>query len=357
MTPALKKKLTDYRQRLAALEQEMASGGGGGDWQALSVEHGKLAPLVAAYDVWCSAAQTSRELEDWDDSGEDAEMRQLLAAERSAAATAYTEAETRLRQMLSPEASENRRNCFIEIRAAVGGNESCLFAADLLRLYMRAADTAGWQSELISHTDGEVGGYKEAIIKVNGAGAYGRLKFESGAHRVQRVPQTESQGRIHTSIVTVVVLAEADEVDDNLKLSPADLRIETFRASGAGGQHVNTTDSAVRITHIPTGIVAECQDDRSQHKNRDKALSVLKARIVSKRRRERQEQEASTRRLLVGSGDRSDRIRTYNFPQGRMTDHRIGLTLYKLQLIMEGEIGEVLDALAAADEEDRVLSG
>ena len=355
MTPAIKKKLTECRQRLAELEQEMA--GGDGDWQALAVEHGKLAPLVSAYDDWCSAVENCRALADWNETDEEEDMRQLVAAERDSAAAARDEAETRLRQLLSPEAAENRRNCFIEIRAAVGGNESCLFAADLLRLYMRAADMQGWRSELISHTSGEVGGYKEVITKIIGSGAYGRLKFESGAHRVQRVPQTESQGRIHTSIVTVAVLVEADEADDDLTLSPADVRIETFRASGAGGQHVNTTDSAVRITHVPTGIVAECQDDRSQHKNRDKAMSVLKARIVNQRRRERQEEEASTRRLLVGSGDRADRIRTYNFPQGRMTDHRIRLTLYKLSLIMEGDIGEVLDALAAADEEDRAVAG
>ena len=351
MTPAVLKKLNDYRQRLAALEEKMVAGGG--DWQSLSVEHGRLLPLVSAYGEWCRAVATCKTLGDSREFDDDAELRALAQSELAQAEAARDAAAARIQHMLSPEAREDKRNCFLEIRAAVGGNESCLFASDLLRLYMRAADLHGWRSELVSQTAGEVGGYKEVIIKITGDGAYGRLKFESGAHRVQRVPQTESQGRVHTSVVTVAVLAEADDEDGDLQLSPADVRIETFRASGAGGQHVNTTDSAVRITHLPTGIVAECQDDRSQHKNRDKAMAVLKARISSQRRRERREKESSERRLLVGSGDRSDRIRTYNFPQGRLTDHRIGLTLYKLGAVMEGEINEILDALASADREDR----
>lgn len=359
MTPAIQKKLADYRHRLTQLEEQMAQGEG--DWQEMSVEHGKLQPIVAAYEDWCKADATFREATDMLDDvrNEDiaeGDMLMMVEAEIQRAQQARDIAATRIRELLSPDAAENRRNCFVEIRAAVGGNESCLFAADLLRLYTRAADLHGWRSELVSSTAGEVGGYKEVILKILGANAYGRLKFESGAHRVQRVPQTESQGRVHTSIVTVAVLAEVDDNDDDLHLSPDELRIETFRASGAGGQHVNTTDSAVRITHIPSGVVAECQDDRSQHKNRALAMSVLKARIINQRRRERLDKEASERRLLVGSGDRSDRIRTYNFPQGRLTDHRIGLTLYRLAAVMEGEIEEILDALAKADAEDRALA-
>ncbi|MCH9757503.1 MAG: peptide chain release factor 1 [Proteobacteria bacterium] len=353
MLPSILKKLTDAEQRLNKLEEQMADGSG--VLQSLMKEHGKLLPLVTIYREWQAADSTYQELTEWETSEEDSELRQLAATECAMAVTARDDAAARIRRLLSPEAAENRRNCFIEIRAAVGGNESCLFAADLLRLYTRLAERHQWRSELISHADGEVGGYKEVILKIVGEGAYGWMQFESGAHRVQRVPQTESQGRIHTSIVTIAVLAESEEEDD-LVISPADLRIETFRASGAGGQHVNTTDSAVRMTHLPSGIVAECQDDRSQHKNREKALSVLRARIVSHRLREKQEKESSQRRSLVGSGDRSDRIRTYNFPQGRLTDHRIGLTLYKLHLAMEGEIDEILIALTKADEEDRALA-
>lgn len=351
MLPGVVKKLRECRRQLADIEAAMAAGDG--DWQALGVAHGRLAPMVEAFGEWERADAVCREVADMEADGED--MRELVAVELASARAARAAAEEKIRRLVSPEAAEDRRSCFLEIRAAVGGNESCLFAADLWRMYARAAERHGWRVEQMSLAEGEVGGFREAIVKVAGEGAYGRLKFESGAHRVQRVPLTESQGRVHTSIVTVAVMAEANDVDDDVALSPADLRVETFRSSGAGGQHVNTTDSAVRITHLPTGIVAECQDDRSQHKNRDKALSVLKARIVNARRRERLEREASERRGLVGSGDRSDRIRTYNFPQGRMTDHRIGLTLYRLAAVMEGEIEEILDALAAADEEARAV--
>ncbi len=228
-----------------------------------------------------------------------------------------------------------------------GGDEAALFAGDLLRMYTRYAERQGWRTEIMSESAGEVGGYKEVVLRVVGEGSHGKLKFESGGHRVQRVPTTESQGRIHTSACTVAALAEPDEAAA-VQINPADLRIDTFRASGAGGQHVNKTDSAVRITHIPTGIVAECQDDRSQHRNKAKALQVLAARIQEKERSERAAKEAATRKGLIGSGDRSDRIRTYNFPQGRMTDHRINLTLYKLGAIMEGEFDEVIEALLLA---------
>ena len=349
LPPAWVKKAQNAERRLMEINDKMATGKG--DWAALRTEHGRLSPLVDAYRGWC---QTTKDIEELADINDD-EMASLLADEHAALAAKRDQKITDLRRLLSPDAAENVRNCFLEIRAAVGGNESCLFAGDLFRLYSRVADNHHWKTELISHTDGEVGGYKEIIMRIIGNGAYGRLKFESGAHRVQRIPQTESQGRVHTSIVTIAVMTEA-QTDDNLTLSPSDLRIETFRSSGAGGQHVNTTDSAVRITHLPTGIVAECQDDRSQHKNRDKAMAVLKARIVDRQRRERQEKEAQMRKSLVGSGDRSDRIRTYNFPQGRLTDHRIGLTLYKLSAAMEGDINEILDALAKADEEERLAA-
>ena len=350
MTPDLLSKLEASERRLADLESEMATGAAG-DWQVLAREHGRLLPLVRAFRQWRRARAA---LDDLRGLADDDEVRELAEADIATEMAALGCAHRQVLELLSPEAEENARNCFIEIRAAVGGNESCLFAADLQRMYGRAAEEHGWAAEVVSHSAGEVGGFKEVVLRVTGEGAYGRLKFESGAHRVQRVPETESQGRVHTSVVTVAVLAEAGEEDD-LVIAPADLRVETFRASGAGGQHVNTTDSAVRMTHLPTGVIAECQDERSQHKNRERALSVLRARIVDRQRRERLEKEASERRSLVGSGDRSDRIRTYNFPQGRMTDHRIGLTLYKLGALMEGHLGEVFDALAKADEEQRAL--
>jgi peptide chain release factor 1 len=239
------------------------------------------------------------------------------------------------------------RNTFLEIRAGTGGDEAALFAGDLLRMYQKFAEHQGWRTEIMSESPGEVGGFKEVVIRVIGDGVYGKLKFESGGHRVQRVPATETQGRIHTSACTVAALPEPDEAQA-VQINPADLRIDTFRASGAGGQHINKTDSAVRITHIPTGIVAECQDDRSQHRNKAKALQVLAARIREKERSERAAKEAATRKGLIGSGERSDRIRTYNFPQGRLTDHRINLTLYKLGAIMEGEFDEVVEALLLA---------
>jgi peptide chain release factor 1 len=247
---------------------------------------------------------------------------------------------------LLPRDPNDERNIFLEIRAGTGGDESALFAGDLCRMYTRYAERQGWQVEVISESPGDVGGYKEVIVRIIGQGAYSKLKFESGGHRVQRVPATEAQGRIHTSACTVAVLPEASAIGD-VVLNPAEMRIDTFRASGAGGQHVNKTDSAVRITHLPTGIVVECQDARSQHKNKEKALAVLAARIKDKQMREQQAKEAATRKSLIGSGDRSERIRTYNFPQGRVTDHRIGLTLYKIDNIMDGDLSQLTQALQA----------
>jgi peptide chain release factor 1 len=252
-----------------------------------------------------------------------------------------------LQTALLPRDPDDERNAFLEIRAATGGEESALFAADLARMYLRYCERRGWRTELMNESASDLGGYKEVVIRVEGDRVYERLRFESGGHRVQRVPATEAQGRIHTSACTVAVMPEPDEQAE-VTINPAELRIDTFRASGAGGQHVNKTDSAIRITHLPTGIVAECQDDRSQHRNKAKAMSVLLARLRDRERTEREQKEAAERRHLIGSGDRSDRIRTYNFPQGRLTDHRINLTLYKLGMIMEGDLDDVLDALVAA---------
>jgi peptide chain release factor 1 len=254
--------------------------------------------------------------------------------------------EAELQKQLLPKDPNDERNIFLEVRAGTGGDESALFAGDLFRMYTRFAERNGWQVEVISQSPSDLGGYKEVIAKLVGRGAYSKLKFESGAHRVQRVPATETQGRIHTSACTVAVMPEADEIVD-VVLNPAELRIDTFRASGAGGQHVNKTDSAIRVTYLPTGMVVECQDDRSQHKNKARALAVLAARIKDKQIRDQQMKTAATRKLLVGSGDRSERIRTYNFPQGRVTDHRINLTLYKIAQIMDGDLFAITDALIA----------
>jgi peptide chain release factor 1 len=296
---------------------------------------------VEKFRRWREATEKIHELQEMNS---DPELAELAREECEQTATERNILEKELRRLFTSDNDNDERNCFLEIRAAVGGNESCLFAGDLFRMYSRYAESRSWRMEIVSQTAGEAGGRKEIISRIIGHGAYGVLRRESGAHRVQRVPETESQGRVHTSVVTVAVMAEAG-ADDNLNIVSSDLRVETFRSSGAGGQHVNTTDSAVRITHLPTGTVVECQDDRSQHKNRERAMGVLHARIGEQKRRERHEKEASERRSLVGKGERSDRIRTYNFPQGRLTDHRIGLTLYKLPTIMEGEIDEVLDAL------------
>jgi len=275
---------------------------------------------------------------------------ELAAMAREEIASCDAELERLLAELqtsLLPQDPDDRRNAFLEIRAGTGGEESALFAADLARMYLRFCERQGWRSEVMSESASDLGGYKELVLRIEGDGAYGQLKFESGGHRVQRVPQTESQGRVHTSACTVAVMPEPDEAAE-VAINPAELRIDTFRASGAGGQHVNKTDSAIRITHLPTGIVAECQDDRSQHRNRAKAMAVLVARLRDKERAERDAKEAATRKSLVGSGDRSDRIRTYNFPQGRLTDHRINLTLYKLGAIIDGELGDVIAALKSA---------
>ncbi|HEY2335907.1 MAG TPA: peptide chain release factor 1 [Burkholderiales bacterium] len=338
MKATLRTKLDSLVGRLEVLNNQLAAETSTRDmdqFRRLSREYAETSQVVALYQKYKQTegdAEAARELE--------------LPEDLKAARANMEQLEAELQKALLPKDPNDDRNIFLEIRAGTGGDESGLFAGDLFRMYARYAERRRWEVEIISESHSELGGYKEVIVKLAGQGAYSRLKFESGGHRVQRVPETEAQGRIHTSACTVAVLPEADKVDD-VVLNPAELRIDTFRASGAGGQHVNKTDSAIRITHLPTGIVVECQDSRSQHKNREKALGVLAARIRDKQVSEQQAKTASTRKSLIGSGDRSQRIRTYNFPQGRVTDHRINLTLYKIERIMDGELDELLDALAA----------
>ena len=312
-------------------------------YRALGQERAEIEPVVGRYGQYARALadeQAAQELL------ADPDMKALAEEELHAARARMVTLEDDLQRLLLPRDPNDERNVFLEIRAGTGGDESALFAGDLLRMYLRFAERNRWKTEMISESASDLGGYKEVILRIEGQGAYSKLKFESGGHRVQRVPATEAQGRIHTSACTVAVLAEADEIDD-VKIDPTEIRIDVYRASGAGGQHVNKTESAVRITHLPTGLVVECQDDRSQHKNKERAMKILAARIKDKQVQERQKKEASQRKSLIGSGDRSERIRTYNFPQGRVTDHRINLTLYKIDQIMDGDISELSAALTA----------
>ncbi len=347
MKPFLRQQLERFPVRLQELDFFLAQPEVVNDMQRfreLTREHAEVSEVAAVYRRFL---QREGDLAQAREMMEDPELAEMAREEIAALDTELPALEAQLQGLLLPRDPDDVRNTFLEIRAGTGGDESALFAGDLLRMYTRFAERQGWRTEIVSESEGEVGGFKEVVIRVVGEGSYGKLKFESGGHRVQRVPATESQGRIHTSACTVAALPEPDEATA-VQINPADLRIDTYRASGAGGQHVNKTDSAVRVTHIPTGIVAECQDDRSQHRNKAKALQVLAARIQEKERSERAAKEAATRKGLIGSGDRSDRIRTYNFPQGRMTDHRINLTLYKLGAIMEGELDEVVQALLLA---------
>jgi peptide chain release factor 1 len=346
MKPSLADKLARADERLEELDALLSQPEIAGDmdrYRKLTREHADLTPVVALYRQY---KQVEADQKSARGMLEDPDMRELAEAELADCSTKIERLETELQTALLPRDPNDERNIFLEIRAGTGGDESALFAGNLLRMYTRYAERCGWKVEIVSENPGEVGGYKEAIIRIVGHGAYSRLKFESGGHRVQRVPETESQGRIHTSACTVAVMPEADEVGE-IDINPAELRIDTYRASGAGGQHINKTDSAVRITHLPTGLVVECQDDRSQHKNRAQAMSVLAARLKDRELQAQHAAEASTRKSLIGTGDRSDRIRTYNFPQGRITDHRINLTLYKIDAVMDGELTELFDALAA----------
>lgn len=309
-----------------------------------SREYAELEPLVDAWETYLVVEKDIEGARQLTSDG-DAEMRELADLEVSEGGERLEALDVRLKQLLVPKDPDDKRNVFLEVRAGTGGDEAALFAGDLFRMYSRYAEQHGWKVEVISASHGEQGGYKEIISRIKGEGVYARLKFESGAHRVQRVPATESQGRIHTSACTVAVMPEADEVAD-IDINPGDLRVDTFRSSGAGGQHVNTTDSAIRITHLPSGVVVECQEERSQHKNRAKAMSLLAARLKQTAVEGQRQDQADTRRSLVGSGDRSERIRTYNFPQGRVTDHRINLTLYKLGEVISGEqLDDVIEPL------------
>ena len=313
-------------------------------WRALAREQGEARDIVGRFRRF---QQRESDLHEARDMLSEPDLAQMAAEEISAANADLQRLQAELQAALVPRDPDDERNAFLEIRAGAGGDESALFAGELARMYLRFCERQGWRTEVLSESAAELGGYKELVMRIEGESVYRHLRFESGGHRVQRVPATESQGRIHTSACTVAVMPEPDEAEE-VQLNPADLRIDTFRASGAGGQHVNKTDSAIRITHLPTGLVAECQDDRSQHRNKAKAMAVLAARLRDKDRGERAAKEAATRKGLIGSGDRSDRIRTYNFPQGRLTDHRINLTLYKLGAVMEGDLGDVTAALTAA---------
>ncbi len=322
------------------------------NYRKLTREHAEIAPVVGRYGDYLAA---EGDLATAEDMAKDPAMREFAEAEIRAGRDRLEEIAADIQKMLLPTDPNDERNLFLEIRAGTGGDESALFAGDLFRMYARFAERNRWQVEVISQSDGDAGGFKEIIARIAGQGAYSRLKFESGGHRVQRVPATETQGRIHTSAATVAVMPEADEAG-GVEINPSDVRVDTYRSSGAGGQHVNKTDSAVRLTHLPTGIVVECQDGRSQHKNREQAWRVLAARIKDKQVREQQAKEASERKSLVGSGDRSDRIRTYNFPQGRVTDHRINLTLHKIDAIMDGDLAELTGALMA-EHQAELLAG
>ena len=346
MKPSLLSKLDQLTQRLEEVSALMNQEGATADmehYRKLTREHSELEPLVALHAQW---TQAQADLIAAQEMMSDPEMKSFAQEEINAAQERGAALELDLQKMMLPKDPNDDRNIFLEIRAGTGGDESALFVGDLLRMYTRFAERQRWQVEMVSESPSELGGYKEVIVRIVGHGAYSRLKFESGGHRVQRVPATEAQGRIHTSACTVAVMPEADEIGE-VDINPADLRIDTYRASGAGGQHINKTDSAVRITHLPSGIVVECQDDRSQHKNKAQALKVLATRIKDVQLRAQQSAEAATRKSLVGSGDRSERIRTYNFPQGRITDHRINLTLYKLDMVMEGDVDELTDTLMA----------
>jgi peptide chain release factor 1 len=347
MKDSLRQQFERLGMRLAELNATLADPGVASDmnrFRGLTREHAEVDSLVQRFRQY---EQRERDLGAAREMLEEPDMAEMAQEEIASAEADITRLHAELQTALLPRDPDDDRNAFLEIRAGTGGDESALFAADLLRMYLRYAERQSWRAEVMSESMSDLGGYKEVVLRIAGDDVYARLKFESGGHRVQRVPTTETQGRIHTSACTVAVMPEPDEAEE-IQLNPAELRIDTFRASGAGGQHVNKTDSAIRVTHLPTGIVAECQDDRSQHRNKAKALAVLAARLREKDRSERAAKEAATRKGLIGSGDRSDRIRTYNFPQGRLTDHRINLTLYKLAAIMEGDLDDVLAALQAA---------
>jgi len=346
MKPSLLHKfenLSDRLQELSALLADPDTIHEQQRFRTLSKEYAQISPIITCYERYKAVLADITGLQEMA-RDKDPGMRRMAEEELNQAEKNKDTLERELQMLLIPPDPHDDSNTFLEIRAGTGGDEAAIFAGDLYRMYTRYAEGRGWKIEILSEHEGEHGGYKEIILRVIGQNVYSRLKFESGAHRVQRVPVTESQGRIHTSACTVAVLPEPEEIEE-VDINPADLRVDTYRASGAGGQHVNKTDSAVRLTHLPTGIVVECQDERSQHKNRARALTLLQAKLLAAEEERQFTEQAQTRRMLVGSGDRSERIRTYNFPQGRLTDHRINLTLYKLESIMEGHLDEVIEPL------------
>ncbi len=350
MSPQLRDQFERLTLRLAELDATLADPQVTSDikrWRTLSREQSDAQDIVQRYRSFQQRERDLATAQEMQASESDPDLLAMAKEEITAASADLQRIQQQLQAALIPRDPDDERAAFVEIRAGTGGDESALFAGDLARMYLRYFERKGWRTEVLSESTAELGGYKELVLRVDGEQTYGRLRFESGGHRVQRVPTTESQGRIHTSACTVAVMPEPDEAEE-VQLNPAELRIDTFRASGAGGQHINKTDSAIRITHLPSGLVAECQDDRSQHRNKAKAMAVLVARLREKDRSERAAKEAATRKGLIGSGDRSDRIRTYNFPQGRLTDHRINLTLYKLSQIMDGDLDDVVQALQAA---------
>jgi len=357
MKPTIVSKLEHIEERYSEVSALLADAeiiSNQDSYRNLSMEYSQLTPVVNYFRAWQQATNdlsSAREmLKD-----PDPDVQLMAEEELSQASSRVEELELELQRLLLPRDPRDNSNIFLEIRAGTGGDEAAIFAGDLFRMYSRYAEIRKWQVEILSESHGEHGGYKEIIARIVGQGAYSRLKFESGAHRVQRVPETESQGRIHTSAATVAILPEADEVDP-IDINPADLKTDTFRASGAGGQHVNKTDSAIRLTHLPTGIVVECQDERSQHKNRARAMSLLAAKLLNMELEKQKTAETETRRTLVGSGDRSERIRTYNFPQGRITDHRINLTLYKLDEVLAGNVDLVIDPLISEHQAEQLAT-
>jgi len=355
MKPSMQKKLAALSDRIEELNTLLSSETITNDmdhYRKITKEHSDITPIVDEYHAYKKNEDNLNEAQSM---LSDPEMKEFDQEEIEQCKLKLVTIEDNLQKLLLPKDPSDEKNIFLEIRAGTGGDESALFAGDLFRMYSRYTERQGWKMEIVSSSESEVGGYKEIIMKIIGQGAYSKLKFESGGHRVQRVPDTETQGRIHTSACTVAVLPEADEISDVI-INPAEIRLDTYRASGAGGQHINKTDSAVRITHLPTGIVVECQDDRSQHRNKAQAMSVLAARIRDAQIREQQSKLASDRRSLIGSGDRSERIRTYNYPQGRITDHRINLTLYKIEAITDGDMEELINALSNEHQAD-LLAG
>jgi len=355
MKPSIVAKLDALQERHEEVQAMLGDAGVIADqdrFRALSREYAQLADVTRCFQQW---RQVQDDLHTAELMLDDPEMRDMAQEEIKESKATLETLEQQLQLLLLPKDPDDERSCFLEVRAGTGGDEAAIFAGDLFRMYSRYAESRRWRVEIMSANEGEHGGYKEVIAKISGEGVYGQLKFESGGHRVQRVPETESQGRIHTSACTVAVMPEVPEAELP-EINPSDLKIDTFRSSGAGGQHVNTTDSAIRITHLPTGIVVECQDERSQHKNKAKALAVLGARIRAAEMAKRHEAEASTRRNLLGSGDRSDRIRTYNFPQGRVTDHRINLTIYRLDETMEGKLDNLIEPIVQEHQADQLAA-